>query len=419
MSKFIINGGQSLNGEIKVAGNKNAALPILAATLLTEELCKLSNVPDIRDVNSMLKILSSLGKKVDKDEKGDVLISGGITSSSLMNDYAGALRASVLCIGGLLVKYGEVELPPPGGCVIGRRRIDTHFEAVKEFGAQVEDSIDKYKLVLEKAQPANIFLTEASVTATENALILAAGTPGRTIIENAAAEPHVGDLANFLIKMGAKIEGLGSNILVIEGAPKLNGVEHKISSDFIEAGTFAIAAACTGGELTIYDAEEDYLKMTSFVLKNMGVNLSFPESNILHIKPSILKSNLSKIQVGLYPGFPTDLMSPAIVLATQSQGTTLCHDWMFESRMFFVDKLIVMGAEIVQCDPHRVLVTGPTKLRGQNLSSPDIRAGAALVIAALAAEGKSIINNAELVDRGYEKIVKRISSLGGDIIRVN
>lgn len=419
MAKFIIEGNYPLNGEITVAGNKNAALPIIAATVLTDEECILENVPEIRDVQAMLSLLRDLGKTVDRVEANSFRISGKIKKTHLDEKIAGNLRASILYLSALLARKGEVRLPPPGGCVIGRRNVDSHFEVLEAFGSEITADENGYGAVLSKPKPATIFLKEASVTATENALLLAASIPGQTIVDNAACEPHVIDLGIVLVKMGAKIQGLGSNHLRIRGFKKLKGFRHSIVSDHIEAGTLAIAAACTHGQLTIKGAYRNHLMMTVYYLKQMGLDIKFKDEKTLCIKPSPLVSRLKKIQVGLWPGFPTDLMSPMIVLASQAQGTTLCHDWMYESRMFFVDKLIVMGAEITQCDPHRVLVSGPSALRGQELSSPDIRAGIALVIAALTARGQSIIDRVEIVDRGYENIVERFNTLGAHITRID
>jgi len=419
MSKFKIKGANPLHGEITVAGNKNAALPIIAASVLTDELCRINNLPDIVDVSTMLTILESLGKQVHKTAPGKVEISGCITKNSIETPLARRLRASILYLGGLLSRTGSVSLAPPGGCVIGRRNLDSHFNVFQSFGATIEVTETDYSLQIAKRKPANLFLKETSVTATENALIYASSITGTSIIENAACEPHVNDLCCVLEQMGAKIEGEGTNKLHITGVKKLSGFEHTLVADHIEAGTFAITAAATGGEITIHNAVKKDLIMTEHYLNLLGVNLHFPDFNTMQVKPAQLSSRGLKIQTGLWPAFPTDLMSPMIVLATQAQGTTLCHDWMYESRMFFVDKLILMGAQITQCDPHRVLVTGPTKLRGQELSSPDIRAGIALVIAALTAKGTSIIDHAELIDRGYENINERLKNLGATIERLD
>ena len=417
MANFKIKGGRPLTGTITVAGNKNAALPIIAATVLTDEECTLENLPEIRDVWSMLELLKDIGKSVEKIQPNTYKISGSIKTNKLDKEMAGSLRASILYMSGLMARTGSIEMSPPGGCVIGRRNMQSHFSVFEAFGAMLSITDSGYKAEVRNIHPANIFLPEASVTATENALILAAAVEGKSTINNAACEPHVEDLANVLIKMGAKINGAGNQRVEVEGVTKLNGVSHRIVPDHIEAGTLAIAAACTHGELYIKDAISAHLMMTEYYLRQIGVQLEYDNSCTLHIKPSELVSSAKKIQVGLWPGFPTDLMSPIIILATQAKGVTLCHDWMFESRMFFVDKLISMGADITLCDPHRVLVNGPTQLRGQSLSSPDIRAGIALVIAGLSAKGVSTIDRAELVDRGYEDIAARLKSIGADIER--
>ncbi len=418
MAKVKIKGGTPLKGEISVSGNKNAALPIIAATLLTDDICRIEHVPEIRDVHAMLELLKDLGKTVKSIQSNIYEISGSINTSEIDHKHASKLRASILCISGLLARTGEVFLPPPGGCVIGRRNLDSHFDVIEAFGAIVKGGENGFRSTVNKTSPPDFFLKEASVTATENALILAAATIGETIINNAASEPHVSDLVIVLQKMGADINGLGTNQLRIKGVKNLSGFKHSIIPDHIETGTFAITAACTQSELIIRNAQKKHMVMTDYYLKQMGVGFEYDDSENMFIKPSRLISKVKKIQVGLWPGFPTDLMSPMVVLATQAQGATLCHDWMYESRMFFVDKLILMGADIIQCDPHRVVVNGPTGLRGQELASPDIRAGIALVIAALSANGESIIDKVEIVDRGYEKIVERLGKIGANIERI-
>jgi UDP-N-acetylglucosamine 1-carboxyvinyltransferase len=420
MAKFIIEGKNSLKGEIIVAGNKNSALPIIAATVLTDEVCILENVPQILDVHTMLKLLEGLGKKIEQEGNHTYQISGSISNSNPKDALTRNLRASILYLSVLLAKLGKVEIVPPGGCVIGRRNVDIHFDVISALGAKMQVDQNKYRARLIKAKPAKIFLTESSVTATENAMLLAAAIQGETILSNAACEPHIADLANVLEKMGVHIQGAGTNQLSVKGVQRFQGFQHRIMPDHIEAGTFAIAAACTQGQLIIHDAHEEHLNMSANFLLKLGVKLKFLDSHTLQIFPSNLVSNSVKIRVGTWPGFPTDLMSPMIVLATQANGVTLCHDWMYESRMFFVDKLIAMGAQITQCDPHRVLVSGPTMLRGQELSSPDIRAGIALMIAALTAKtGRSVIDKAELIDRGYESIDRRLNSLGAHIERID
>jgi len=418
MSKFLIEGQHKLAGEIKVAGNKNASLPIIATTILTDEDCVLENVPDIRDVHAMFSIAKNLGKTVTKNSENTYVISGKVTKSNPDTELVQKLRASILFFGALIGKTGEAQIAPPGGCVIGRRQMSPHFEALTDMGVSINVQ-DEYFGKIDQIKDSYIFLREASVTATENALLVAASSPKKTVIENAACEPHVADMAIVLQKMGVQIAGIGSNRIEIIGSTSLRGFTHSISSDFIESGTFAILAAATQSALTINGIEQSHMNMTGYYLKKMGVGITFTDDRkSMKIIPTDLKSPGGKIQVGLWPGFPTDLMSPMIVLATQAQGTTLCHDWMFESRMFFVDKLISMGADITLCDPHRALVTGPSRLKSQILASPDIRAGIALVIAALIAQGESTIGNAELVDRGYQNIVERLKSIGAVIRRV-
>ncbi len=419
MGKFIIEGNRSLAGEIQVSGNKNAALPIIAATILTDDLCVLENVPEIRDVTAMFTLLTNLGKKVERIKKNIYGVSGTLKSSKLEEETAGNLRASILFLGALLARTGEVEMTPPGGCVLGRRNVDSHFFVLSALGTDLKIEDKKYRAFLTHPKPADIFLKEASVTATENAMLLASGIAGETVIRNAASEPHITDLAEVLKKMGALIQGSGTSQINIKGLKKLNGFEHRIMPDHIEAGTFAIAAACTKGNIIIHDAYQEHLNIIEYYLRQLNVDLLFINAKTLQVKPSRLISKVDKIQVGSWPGFATDLMSPMIVLATQAEGVTLCHDWMYESRMFFVDKLIAMGAQITQCDPHRVLVAGPSQLRGQELSSPDIRAGIALVIAAMTATGTSKIDKAELIDRGYEDITNRLNNIGANITRIN
>lgn len=418
MAKFEIIGGEKLKGKIKVAGNKNAVLPAMATSLLTDEKIILTNVPAIGDVDVMLRLLAQIGCEVKRIGSAKLEIRAKkIKSSNLDPNLVSQLRASVLLTGPLLVRCGKFAMHHPGGDIIGRRGVDTHLEAVTTLGAKVERDSETYSATAKKLQAAKIFLSEASVTATENTLMMAALTPGVTVVKNAASEPHVADLSEMLVKMGAKITGVGSNLLTVEGVKKLKGCEFEVGPDYIEAGTFAVAAAVTGGNVEIEGVNLDDMEMILLYLSKMGVNFEMSGNNLI-IKPSKLTA-CAKIDSGLYPGFPTDLMSAAIVLATQAEGVTLLHDWLYESRMFFVDKLISMGAAVTICDPHRVLVSGPTRLRAQELDTPDIRAGIALVIAALVADGKSLINKVELIDRGYEKIEERLAKLGAKIKRVS
>ncbi len=418
MSKFVIEGGNKLRGKIKLAGNKNAILPAMAAALLTSEKVILTNVPEIGDVLVMGELLAQIGCEVKGLGTSKIeILAKDIKTINLDPELVSKLRASILLSGPLLIRSGKFKMRHPGGDIIGRRGVDTHLEALESLGAAITRGNEVYEGRADELQSGKIFLTEASVTATENTLMTAILTKGATIIKNAASEPHVQELCKMLTKMGAKITGIGSNLLIVEGVEKLAGTEFEVGPDYIEAGTLAIAAAVTGGELEIQGVNFDDMEMILIYFSKMGMNFAAIDSSLI-VKPSKLKAAF-KIDSGLYPGFPTDLMSAMIVLATQADGVTLLHDWLYESRMFFVDKLISMGANVTICDPHRVLVSGPTKLRGQELDTPDIRSGIALVIAALAADGKSLINRVQLIDRGYEKIDERLAKLGAKIKRIS
>lgn len=419
MAKLAITGGRRLKGKIRVGGNKNSMFGLMSAALLAGSPTRLTNSPRIRDVEVMVNILEALGCKVNYDHGGEVLIdSQGLSSSRPDANLAGRIRGSVVLAAPLLVRFGEVEIPRPSGDSIGERLLDTHISVLSSFGAECNGNHSSYIVRAKKLHAGNIFLEEASVTATEMALIVAATLSGETVIEGAATEPHILDLEEMLISMGAKIEGKGSSIVRVKGAKKLKGVEHKVRPEHIEVGTFAIAAAVTNGDVYIEDALPEDLKMILAYLGKMGVNFEFTGSNTLHIKPSKLVAKQRKFHTRPWPGFPTDLMSPFIVLATQTEGTVLCHDWMYEWRIFFVDHLIDMGANIVIADPHRVIITGPKKLHGDVIPSPDIRAGGALVLAALAAEGQSTVEHAEVIERGYENFAQKLASLGADIKKV-
>lgn len=418
MVNFVVNGGKALRGKVRVSGNKNAILPILAASLLTDKDCVLENVPLISDVRVMCQILQELGVEVEGVGTHCLRINArNLKRYELDPLLVSKLRASILLMSPLLARLGRARMRHPGGCMVGRRAVGTHFDVIESLGAAVITGEENYEAKVKKLRAANIFLDECSVTATENALMLASVTPGKTVIEDAACEPHVEDLANFLNFMGANIKGAGTNIIEIDGVKKLNGCRFKVSPDYIDVGTFAIIAAATKGRLTISGAREKDLRMILLYLKRMGVKFEI-HGEFLEVYPSNLVAPAGKIQTRPWPGFPTDLMSPLIVLATQCRGTTLCHDWMYEGRMFFIDKLIAMGANVTLCDPHRVLVSGPTNLRGKEVESPDIRAGMALVIAALCAQGKSVIKNIEIIERGYEKIQERLELIGADIRRI-
>ncbi len=424
MYKYIINGGNPLHGTIQASGNKNAALPCIAATLLTDEEVVLGNVPDIEDVHVMVSILRSLGVSAEQEGPNTWRFdSAGLTTSEISPEMASRIRASILFAGPLLARTGTVTLAPPGGDVIGRRRLDTHFLALEALGATVE--VDgAFHLEAGTLTGANVFLDEASVTATENAIMAAVRAHGDTVIENAASEPHVQDLCRMLNAMGADISGVGSNILRIRGVPRLHGASFSIGADFMEVGSFIGLAAATRGSITIERAAPEQLKMTRIAFNKLGIDwevdgqtIHVPADQKLTVQTD-LGGMIPKIDDSPWPGFPPDLTSIVTVVATQVTGTVLIHEKMFESRMFFVDKLIGMGARIVLCDPHRAVVSGPAPLTGSQLTSPDVRAGMAMVIAALCAEGNSVIHNVYQIERGYEHLTRRLRSLGADIQRV-
>jgi UDP-N-acetylglucosamine 1-carboxyvinyltransferase len=427
MDKLIIQGGRPLNGEVTPSGNKNAALPLLAACLLTEEPVLLHNVPDIRDVQDMIALLQSLGVEAVKvDNHTWKITAANLCPAELDPDLCRRIRASILLAGPLVARTGELHLPPPGGDVIGRRRVDTHILAIRALGAQAEFDRANHLFVFSasKLEGADILLDEASVTATENAIMAAVTAEGVTILRNATSEPHVQELCHFLNALGAKIENISSNTLHIEGVKKLHRGEFTIGPDYLEVVSFIGAAALTGGNITIHNAGSRYLGMIRLVFGRLGVDWQVDGDKILVQPPQrlVVEPDLGDaipvINVMPWPSFPTDLMSIAIVVGTQSKGSALFHDWMYPSRMFFTDKLVGMGAQIVLCDPHRCIVQGPTQLYGEVLESPDIRAGMALVLAALTAEGQSIIGNVSQIDRGYERIDEKLRRLGAQIERI-
>ena len=428
MEQFIIQGKVPLRCEVTPAGNKNTALPLLTACLLTEEPVVLHNVPEIGDVQTMRALLTSLGARVDLINNHTWRIEAKeVRPSDLDPDLTRKIRASILLAGPMLARCGGMNLPPPGGDVIGRRRVDTHILAFRGLGAQVEyDRTEKiYRLSAPELRGATILLDEASVTATENAIMAAVLSKGSTIIRNAASEPHVQEVCLFLNSLGAQIENIGSNTLHIQGVSRLHGGEFTIGPDYLEVVSFIGAAAVTRGDVRIRKAGPQYLDMIRIVLRRLGVDWSVEGEDVvvaptqrLVIEPD-LGDAIPEISVMPWPAFPTDLMSIAIVIATQSRGSVLFHDWMYEGRMYFTDKLKGMGAQIVLCDPHRCIVQGPTQLIGENAESPDIRAGLALVLAALAAEGRSVIRNVSQIDRGYERIEEKLRSLGARIERVS
>ncbi|MEA3396082.1 MAG: UDP-N-acetylglucosamine 1-carboxyvinyltransferase [Chloroflexota bacterium] len=423
---FVIEGGVPLCGEIFPSGNKNAALPALAATLLTSEPVTLRNLPAIRDVETMARLLEALGVDVQRlDAHTWRLCAAAVERSENLQrarELFRAIRGSILVAGPLLARLGQLVIPAPGGDLIGRRRVDTHFLAFQALGAEVQEG-PTYDLKAARLRGADILLDETSVTATENAVMAATLAQGTTIIRNAASEPHVQDLCWMLASMGARIEGLGSNTLVIHGVERLHGADFTIGSDHIEVGSYIILAAATGGELLIHNAAPQHLRMVRAVYERLGVafevrgdDIFVPATQSLTIVPD-MGGAIPAIKDAPWPAFPADLMSLSLVMATQCDGVVLFHDKMFESRLFFVDKLIPMGARVVLCDPHRALVYGPSPLHGDEMESPDIRAGMALLVAALSAEGTSTIRNIRQIDRGYEHIEEKLRPLGARIER--
>jgi UDP-N-acetylglucosamine 1-carboxyvinyltransferase len=423
MEKFVIEGGTPLKGEVIPAGNKNAALPMLAACLLTEEPVILHNVPDIQDVQTMRKLIMSLGVDITDLGSGTWKVHARVVRpTDLDPDLCRKIRASILLAGPMVARSGELQLPPPGGDVIGRRRVDTHLLALEKLGTHI--TYDRsFKFKADGLVGADILLDEASVTATENAIMACVRAKGCSVIRNAASEPHVQELCQFLNQLGAKIKHIGSNTLKIDGVDSLHGGEFTIGPDYLEVVSFIGAAVVTKGNITIRNAGNKYLGMIKLVFGRLGVtwqeigdDIIVPSDQKMVIEPD-LGGAIPTIGVMPWPSFPTDLMSIAIVVATQSQGSVLFHDWMYPSRMFFTDKLVGMGAQIVLCDPHRCMVQGVTRLSGEKMESPDIRAGMALVIASLSANGNSIIRNVNQIDRGYEKVDKKLQQLGAKLER--
>jgi UDP-N-acetylglucosamine 1-carboxyvinyltransferase len=427
MEKLIIGGGYPLNGEIIPSGNKNAALPLLAACLLTDEPVLLRNLPEIKDVATMRLLLESLGVQIEnKGSHTWQIWAKEVREADLDPDLCRKIRASILLAGPMVARTGVLHLPPPGGDVIGRRRVDSHILALKALGANAEyDRSQKvFEFTARKLTGADILMDEASVTATENAIMAAVTASGETILRNAASEPHIQELCHFLNKLGGRIENIGSNTLHITGVAKLNGGEYTIGPDYLEVVSYIGAAVVTHGSIRIREAAPQHLDMIAFVFNRLGVDwrvegpdIVVPEDQELTIEPD-LGGAIPEISVMPWPAFPTDLMSIAIVVATQSRGSILFHDWMYPSRMFFIDKLVNMGAQIVLCDPHRSIVQGPTKLYAETMESPDIRAGMAMVLAALAANGQSEIRNVGQIDRGYEDIDKKLRALGARVERL-
>jgi UDP-N-acetylglucosamine 1-carboxyvinyltransferase len=425
MEKFVIEGGVPLSGTIVPAGNKNGALPILAACLLTEDEVILRNVPRIRDVEAMTLLLEQLGARVQWLGPGEISIdTSTVDSCEVDQELAERIRASFLLAGPLLARFGRAKMPPPGGDVIGRRRLDPHLDAFRALGASVDEDHGHIRLDAPLGlRPCDFLMDEPSVMATENALMAAALTRGPTVIRNAASEPHVQDLARMLMAMGAHIDGVGSNVMTVHGVSSLRGCTHAIAPDHIEIGSFIALAGVTGGELIVRDTFPEDLRMIRLVFDRLGLRTEARGADIIvpgnqHL---VIRNDageyIPKIQDGPWPAFPADLTSVVLALATQAEGSVMIHEWMFENRLFFVDKLVMMGASITICDPHRAMVVGPRRLHGQRVESPDIRAGMAMLIAALAADGASEIGNIRQIDRGYERIDERLRELGARIER--
>ncbi len=427
MESFIIEGQAPLCGEVTPSGNKNAAFPLISAALLTDQPVVLHNLPNIGDVRTMLNIVEDLGVEVTRHDPHNVTLRAG-SLLKLAPDPArfAKIRGALVLMGSLLAREGQVDLAQPGGDQIGRRRVDTHIQALQALGAEFKYN-GNFVLIAKKLRGADILLDEASVTGTENAILAAVLAEGTTVIRNAASEPHVQDLCQLLNRMGARIEGIGSNLLTIHGVKSLGGAEFTLSADYLEVGSFIALSAVTRGEILIKNASPEHLRMTLMVYERLGIkpeirgtDLFLPDNQMLVIMPDIGDA-IPKIDDAPWPGFPADMMSVTLVAATQATGTALFHEKMYESRLFFVDRLINMGARIVLCDPHRALVQGPSTLRGekQGISSPDIRAGIALLIAALCAEGTTVIRNVGQIDRGYENIEAKLLGLGAKITRIN
>lgn len=421
----MIEGGRPLSGVVRAAGNKNGALPVLAASVLASGPVRLENVPRIRDVETMVELLVDLGADASWTAQNEVTVdTSGVSKTSLDPDLCRRIRASFLLAGPLLARFGHVTVPPPGGDVIGRRRLDTHIQAFTELGATFELN-GAYELRVDRLRGRRMYLDEASVMGTENAIMAAVLADGETVVGHAACEPHIQDLCRFLVSLGAEITGIGSNILHIRGVDGLTGGTYRIGPDHIEVASFAALAAVTGGSVTVEEVEPDDLISIVPSFRKLGIELEIGERSVrvpagqqLRVEDD-LGGQIPKIESGIWPAFPADLTSIAVTAATQAHGTVLIFEKMFESRLFFVDKLVSMGARIILCDPHRAVVTGPSRLYGERLESPDIRAGMAMLIAALCAEGRSTIGNIGQIDRGYERIDERLRALGAFVDRVD
>ena len=423
--QFIVEGGTRLNGTIRPSGNKNAALPIVCAALLTDEPVFLENVPRIRDMETLVELIGTVGADIAWTGRNSLRIHAKeLRATDLDRQLCARIRASILLAAPLLARCGEITLPPPGGDVIGRRRVDTHFLALERLGV-VYDAADSYHLTTTGMRGADVFLDEPSVTATENAITAAVAAKGVTVLRNAACEPHVQDLCHFLITLGAHIEGVGTNTLTIYGGTKLRGGKHSIGPDHIEVGSFIGLAAVTESNIRIEQAGVEHLRSMLLGFARLGISVNIEGDDLIvgadqeRRIQSDIGGHVPKIEDQPWPAFPADVMSIALVTATQCEGIVLIHEKMFESRLFFVDKLIGMGARIVLCDPHRALVAGPSRLHAARVESPDIRAGMAMLLAAMCAQGTSIIDNVGQIERGYERIDERLNALGASIKRVD
>jgi UDP-N-acetylglucosamine 1-carboxyvinyltransferase len=423
LSRFAIHGGKPLSGEITASGNKNAVLPMIAAALLTDDEVVLDNVPAIRDVDAMLEILEHLGASVSREGATLRLRCGGVAESEVPWQLCERIRTSFLTVGPLLARLGRVQVAPPGGDVIGRRRLDAHFYGLRLLGAEIDEESFQFRTP-RGLRGRVLFFDEPSVTATEHILMAASLAKGETVLRNAASEPHVQDLARLLNGMGARIEGIGTDTVTVTGVSRLRGTRHRVVSDHVEVGSYLALAAATGGSVRIQDVVRGHYWMIRRVFERFGLELELDGGSVSlpgGQTPRIHREAggaIPRVDDGPWPQFPSDLMSSMLVLATQSEGTVLFFEKMFESRMYFTDPLVQMGASIIVCDPHRVIVTGKTRLRGQTVRSPDIRAGMALLIAALCAEGRpSVVHNADIIDRGYERVEEKLRALGADIAR--
>lgn len=416
MEQFIIAGGRKLEGAVRIAGMKNAATPILAATVLVRGRSVIRNVPAITDVEHVLTLLQSMGAAVERRGDAVTVSTDHLRLEALAANLVNSMRSSVLFLGPLLARFREVELPQPGGCIIGNRPIDDHLSGLQQLGADVAQTNRTLRLKADRLAGTHVVLPQFSVTATENVIMAAIAAAGPTVLELAAAEPHVQDLCRFLVAAGARIEGIGTHTLTIAGGVALHGVEHTLIPDQIEVGTFAVAAAVTQGSLRLQGVAPGHLSLIRLKLRQAGVPTRLAGQDMLVERSSRLTA--FRVQTLPYPGFPTDLQAPFAVLATQAHGTSLIHDPLYEGRLGYVQELIKMGANAVICDPHRVLVTGPTPLYGQEIRSLDLRAGATLVIAGLAAQGETVLHGADVLDRGYERLVERLQSVGASIRRV-